>query len=543
VLGALNDPAAEVRRAALETLADVLPEMRQPDRLDARVAAARAALEPLATDPDVGVQARAASLLGRSGRRSLLEMANSTDAPTALAALAVLGTDQAEVLVRRAGDPLPEVRTAALQRLSQVARPVPLDIEALAGGLRHPQPSVRRATVRALGTVDTAEARMLLASALGDPVREVRMGAADELGAAGEAGLLAAEAYLHADASATVEAALHSMASSGSARARQLLTEAFQDRVREAWQSLLALHVLPEEGDLSLRFLRAALDDSATRCRQLAFRILEMLEDTSVLRSVEKVLRIESARSRADALEILSNLGEREAASLLVLMLEEGPMEDRISTVTSTIPLPAGPDVILEQARASGDRWLRMAAAGAGTGTGESDVREEKMERLLILRRVPLFAQMTLEQLDAINRLVKEVQYLAGETIIREGDVGSELFLLVEGEVQIFKNWGTPQQILLATCRGIDYFGEMAILDDEPRSATVAVTRDARLLSLQGDRLKELVLQMPEIAFKIFRVLTQRVRAGDQRLQKMMQPPPAAASEDPEPTGCSRSVS
>ncbi len=160
------------------------------------------------------------------------------------------------------------------------------------------------------------------------------------------------------------------------------------------------------------------------------------------------------------------------------------------------------------------------------------------MERLLILRRVPLFAQMNLEQLEAINQIVKEVEYLAGEAIFREGDVGSELFLLVEGEVRIVKNWGTPQELLLTTCQGIDYFGEMAILDDEPRSATVLVSKDARLLSLEGDRLKELILQMPEIAFKIFRVLTQRVRLGDQRLQNLMQSP------HPEPAeGCGCPVS
>ena len=84
---------------------------------------------------------------------------------------------------------------------------------------------------------------------------------------------------------------------------------------------------------------------------------------SSVMRSVEKVLRFESARSRADALEILSNLGERDAASLLVLMLEDGPLEDKIPTVTSSIPLPASPQAILQEARDSGDRWLRMAAA------------------------------------------------------------------------------------------------------------------------------------------------------------------------------------
>jgi len=116
--------------------------------------------------------------------------------------------------------------------------------------------------------------------------------------------------------------------------------------------------------------------------------------------------------------------------------------------------------------------------------------------------------------------------------------VGSRLFLLVEGEVQIVKNQGTSEELLLSTLQGVSYFGEMAILDDEPRSASVTVKSDARLLSLEGERLKELIFQMPEIAFEIFRVLTQRVRVSDQRLQKMMKTPPP--DQEAVPGGTSR---
>jgi CRP-like cAMP-binding protein len=58
----------------------------------------------------------------------------------------------------------------------------------------------------------------------------------------------------------------------------------------------------------------------------------------------------------------------------------------------------------------------------------------------------------------------------------------------------------------------------MAILDDEPRSATVVAVERARLLSLDGGSLKELIMQMPEISFEIFPVLTNRLRAVERRL-------------------------
>ena len=77
---------------------------------------------------------------------------------------------------------------------------------------------------------------------------------------------------------------------------------------------------------------------------------------------------------------------------------------------------------------------------------------------------------------------------------------------------------GTPNATPLSTLAAVTYFGEMAILDDEPRSATVIAVERARLLSLDGRNLKDLVHQMPEIAFEIFRVLTSRVRAAEKRL-------------------------
>ena len=526
LIAALRDPVPAVRLAALESLGELVPGLRRPRHpggpTEARV---REALAPLAADPDPKVRARA-SLLLPQGPEVLEAMVRGQDRPATLAALAVLGEDGVDLLLERAGDAEPALRAAALDRLAQVRQPVPLPFGVLSSDVRHPDWRVRRGAVRALATLPGLAARAVVASGLGDPSREVRRQAAEELCQAGEEGLVAAEAYLVADAFATVEAAVVAVAQNPTLRAREVLTRALQARVRDAWRNLLALHVLPEEGNLPLRFLRTALQDSVGRSRSLAFRLLEALEDSSVLRSVEKVLRFESSRSRGDALEVLSNLGNREAAHLLVLMLEEGPLEEKLPSVT--VPLPESPEAVFEEARTSPDRWIRLAVAGEGGSSGEALAREEKMERLLILRRVPLFAHMTLEQLEAINHVVKEVQYLAGEVIFREGDLGSELFLLVDGEVQVLKNQGTPQELLLSTLQGVSYFGEMAILDDEPRSASIRVTQDARLLSLQGERLKEIIFQMPEIAFEIFRVLTQRVRIGDQRLQKMLSALPPA---------------
>ena len=106
------------------------------------------------------------------------------------------------------------------------------------------------------------------------------------------------------------------------------------------------------------------------------------------------------------------------------------------------------------------------------------------MERLLALRRVPHFARFSLDQLEAIARAMDEETFVAGEVVVREGEPGHELYLLLEGEVAIYGGWGTPRCVERNRLHAVSYFGEMAVLDDEPRSASVVVTQDARLAAL-----------------------------------------------------------
>ena len=142
------------------------------------------------------------------------------------------------------------------------------------------------------------------------------------------------------------------------------------------------------------------------------------------------------------------------------------------------------------------------------------------MERLLALRQVPLFEHLRLDQLESISRAMQDREYVRGEAICREGEPGSELYLLIEGEAQVYSRHGTPNQQMLTTYTPVGYFGEMAVLDDERRTATIIASKDSHLLSLDGDRLKELITRMPEISFEIFRELIGRVRAAEGRANR-----------------------
>ncbi len=137
------------------------------------------------------------------------------------------------------------------------------------------------------------------------------------------------------------------------------------------------------------------------------------------------------------------------------------------------------------------------------------------MERLLALKEISLFKDLSLDQLEAVHQITTEVEYLPGEVIVRQGDRGDQLYLLLEGRVRVFKNYGSPNEDRLRDLTAGSYFGEMAILGGGERLATIVTLERSQLVSLDGNSLRELLMHMPEISFEIFRVLVDRVRAAE----------------------------
>ena len=349
------------------------------------------------------------------------------------------------------------------------------------------------------------------------------------LGEAGDVGVDAVLPVLETTLTPTLEVALSALAAAATPRARRILARELRRHVHAVWRALLVLHTLSERADPSVRFLRLAYQNVVSRSLRAAVLILELSEDARLVRMVTRVLRFASARKRGDALEVLSNLGDREVARLLVLLLEAHPFEEKLPLVADLFRAPANHDEVLEAARVSSDPWIRRAYAACAAERRHGRNEEEGMERLLYLQRVPLFSQLTLEQLEAIDRILSEARYLKDEVICQEGEIGNELYVLIAGEVGVYKGYGTKQAVCLTTQTPVTCFGEMAVLCDEPRSATVVANEDARLLTLDGGRVKELIYQMPEISFDFFRVLTMRLNESNQRYQDLVGSMPPAA--------------
>jgi len=515
---ALDDPDAGVRLAALRGLA-------RPGA-DPGFLAARA--RDLLADPDPRVRAEAALHFGEEGSDVLLGMLASGHSSEALAALAVAPASLAAAVASCARSGSPEVRAAALEALARMrasqrgapggAPAQPLSVPDLSQLLADPHSAVRRAGLRLLAARREPGSERQLARALDDPSAEVRAAAERALAARGADGVAAAEPYLRSEREQTALAALRVVARSQLRDSRAVLAFELRRLARELWYLTIATERLPAATHPRARLLRIAFADAVRREHRLAFALLALLEQPSVVRKVERGLSDPRLRTRADALEVLSNLGDREAAALLVLLHEAAPLAERVRVVAGSIPVPTDPAEIVIAARSSPLRWVRAAARAVAPQEGDPTPEETTMERLLALRQVDLLAQLSLEQLEAVAQLTEEGEYLAGEQIVREGEPGDRLYLLLEGSVRVVKGHGTPQELELRTLEAVDYFGEMAVLADEPRSATIVAASPARLLSLDGESLRELIREHPDISFSIFRVLTGRLRAAESRL-------------------------
>src|SRR5262249_45779691 len=139
---------------------------------------------------------------------------------------------------------------------------------------------------------------------------------------------------------------------------------------------------------------------------------------------------------------------------------------------------------------------------------------------MLYLKRIPLYSSMSLDQLRTIAAHMTERNMLPGEIIFREGDRSLELYLIVSGKLDIVKHFGATSRTL-ATLEAGDFFGDMAIFEDRPRSADAIGAESGILLVLSPEHFRQIILQDPAISFEIFRELSARLRRFDEEAMEV----------------------
>lgn len=134
------------------------------------------------------------------------------------------------------------------------------------------------------------------------------------------------------------------------------------------------------------------------------------------------------------------------------------------------------------------------------------------VEKVLFLKNIDLFEKIPAEDLYPIAAIAEEVNFATGAEFIKDGDEGDCLYLIVDGLVKVHRGQTVFVELGEETC-----VGEMAILDAEPRSASVTALTDLVLLRISRDDFSELLIEKPEIARGILQVLTHRLREANKR--------------------------
>lgn len=129
------------------------------------------------------------------------------------------------------------------------------------------------------------------------------------------------------------------------------------------------------------------------------------------------------------------------------------------------------------------------------------------VEKVLFLKSIDLFSQIPGEDLAQIALISNEEGRDPGDEVFAEGEAGDALYLVVDGKVRVHK-----QDRMIAELGERECFGEMAILDAAPRSATVTAVSETNLLKITREDFQEIMSEKPEIAMGIIKVLTRRLR-------------------------------
>ena len=148
------------------------------------------------------------------------------------------------------------------------------------------------------------------------------------------------------------------------------------------------------------------------------------------------------------------------------------------------------------------------------TGPGDTVAQMSRRPDLLAtFRALPIFAACTDEELSEIDTLADELTVTAGRTLIRQGEVGREFIVVVAGTVTVVRD-----DVVVATLGPGSYFGELALLDEHPRNATVTAESDLRIRVIDRRAFQTLLDDSPHLTKNLLKATARRVHHLDDEI-------------------------
>ncbi|WP_080238361.1 cyclic nucleotide-binding domain-containing protein [Spirosoma rigui] len=337
---------------------------------------------------------------------------------------------------------------------------------------------------------------------------------------------------------------LNELASQPDLTVRGAALRALRRFPNEAADDALFRILLDEEIALAQRLLHGSVDEpmlvdtldyELTVLLQRLFDVLTQLYDSETIAGARMGVNHPARERRANSLELLDNLIPRTVYQTMQVLVDDLPLPERVrmldaelgpftesesirsfvlrtgetvfsawtvSVVLHSLPTAdalAAQQALLAQSRALSPLLMSHSA--------NHQAHIPDYDRVLLLAHTSLFSQTPENVLASVTPIMKEESHAAGKTIFQKGDLGTGMFVIYSGEVSI-RDGNTE---LARFGRG-DFFGELALLDTEARSASAEALTDVRLLRLDQDDFFDLMEERSEVLRSIVRSLSGRIR-------------------------------
>ncbi|MCP5264479.1 MAG: Crp/Fnr family transcriptional regulator [Burkholderiaceae bacterium] len=137
------------------------------------------------------------------------------------------------------------------------------------------------------------------------------------------------------------------------------------------------------------------------------------------------------------------------------------------------------------------------------------------------LRRVPLFSSLSEAQLDQLAAGSVRRNFPKGRTIVAEGEPSASLYILLSGRAKVQRSDAEGKEVILAMLGPGEAFGEMSLIDDAPRSASVITVESCDFMAINKDSFKSMLAQNQEMAMEVMKGLVKRLREADKKIETL----------------------
>lgn len=297
-------------------------------------------------------------------------------------------------------------------------------------------------------------------------------------------------------------------------------------------------------------YLQEALGTEVDARVRNIFRLFKAAGLRREIELVERALASEDRRAVAVAVEGLEKVVHKELRRLLIPLIEDVPLEEKLAVAARALGVSPPPlEELLGRYLDSGDRVRQIGACEMLRETGEAHRWSEPLERLLgeappevashigppaaadkgdsevlttlekvlFLRKVDLFQSLDVRTLTAIASIAEERKLEEGEVLCREGERGDSMFCITEGAVRVLKERPDGTSLELATVGPPEVLGEMALFEHKPRSATLQAARPTTVLVIGRPAFQDIMHDYPKVGASASRMLSRRLREAGSR--------------------------